>query len=210
MSTVYPEGDWRAAIGAQIGVLRVLSFGMATPPLFILAIAWFTGRFDQWGSPEFTIPYLPMIAIGISILMGILAAIIPSRLVRRSIKALIEGSWQLPQSQSNPAKNQLAELIEAFGEPAKVWAVLLMSVLSRCTCLELAGVANAVIVLIQPHWIPLVLALAFPVIIFVTLPGKNQVLSWIDEQLWQIERERQLQRAMSPRMPKSETPEEPS
>jgi hypothetical protein len=184
------EGNGNEGVARQLRTAQFVIGAMVTGLVVFLgidvAMAWAIAPPVAGG-----VPILSIVALGFTALILVLYFVIPQMIVRNGRRAILRGTFRLHR-----ARGLFGELV---GEPAaevgnrvKLAALFQTKLIAGAALLE--GAAFFWLVLYFVEQSPLSLCAAIVLIVFLALqtPTRSRLIHWIEDQLRQLESERQF------------------
>jgi len=184
--------EWHQVTKEPMKTIRVINAAALAEPAVLWGVALYIGGAAKETFADFSLPFVPWIALAVG-LGGLVAAWLISReMLRRNFERLVAGTWKLPETRRRKFENQFAAVVEKLGDPGRLYVIAVQASLVRIWILQGAATLVAVSYMLQPSR----LTIATGLILFIALvreyPSWMGLSHWISESLHRLESERTL------------------
>jgi len=179
--------DWKEAVAPVTRVAQIILAALILGCLTFGAIAVFQA--GQFGGQPGPIPKLmTYLAIGFAVVALLARAVAGSVIAATGRRRIAEGTWS-PASQAGPVNR---ELIEQTGDAGKLAAVFMTRTIVMGALLEGSTFFLLIAHLIEATPESLIGAAVLVLGLVISFPTHGRMVSWIEEQLHEVEQQRQL------------------
>ncbi len=183
---------WHEDVGRAVRTGQIIVAGMAAGPALFLAIVLALGSLAAAPGNDRQL-LLTWLALGFAAVMVALRFAVPGIVVARRRAAIARGEFKPGDTARGPTPH-FDRFIERTGDAGLLWLVYLTKTILAGATLEGASFFLLIAYLVEGDVLALVTAAVLIAGIVVMMPSKPGVLRWIEDQLRQVEQERQLVR----------------
>ena len=133
---------------------------------------------------------MTIMAVVFVVVVLIVRLIVPGVITAVGRRKIVQGTWNLPQGRN--AQTWLVELIERTGDPGKLASLFMIRTIVAGAMIEGATFFTLIAHMIEGTTLSLIVAVALIAGLLLHFPTRSRLVGWIEDQLVQIEQERQL------------------
>ena len=182
------DSHWQDELTPVLRFLQIVTGALVAGTLFFMVITLaFTGGQFQVADPSI----VTYVAAGFAFMVLMVRMVVPGFIVNKGRKMISRGTLQVPSGGLSPIT---AGSFERAGDAGKLWMVLQISTIVSASLLEGAAFLALIAYLWDQSLLSFIIAVALIVGVILHIPSRSRVIHWTEDQLTQLEQERQFGR----------------
>ena len=180
------DSHWQDELTPILRPLQIITGALVAGTLFFMVITLaFTGGQFQAANPSI----VSYVAAGFAFVVLMLRMVVPGLIVSKGRKMIARGTLQLPSGGLSP---NMAGSLQRAGDAGRLWMALQTSTIVSASLLEGAAFFALIAYLVDQSLLSFIIAIALIVGVILHIPSRSRIIRWTEDQLTQLEQERQF------------------
>lgn len=181
------DSDWKNAVGSAVMTGKIIVAALATgPTIFLLIVLFLTAN----GGPPDRAPFVTYAALAFAAVAIAMRMIVPAATVASGRRQIVAGTYRPGTGRSN--NPGFDKLLERSGDAGLLFQLYLTKTIIAAALLEGATFFLLISYMMERQILSLAAAIVLIVGVALLMPTRDGVLAWIENQLAQVEQERQF------------------
>ena len=183
------DSSWQDELTRPLRTLQIVVGALVAGTVVFLGIvlALGPGAPQQQGAGGFSMTNVAMVFV---VAVLIVRAIVPGAITAAGRRKIADGTWTLPPAQSGPG--WMPEFLKRTGDAGKLTCVFMTRTIVAGALIEGATFFMLIAHMLEQTPLSLIVAAVLIAGLLLHVPTRARLIGWIEDQLVQIEQQRQL------------------